>query len=59
MIDMEHAKFLFRFNNNMLPDYFKNYFVKQETVYHYHTRQKNKKKIFHNFACSEWGRKMI
>ena len=27
MIDMEHAKFLFRFNNNMLLDYFKNYFV--------------------------------
>ena len=42
MIDMEQAKFLFRFNNNMLPDYFKNYFVKLETIHHYHARQKTK-----------------
>ena len=34
MIDMKHAKFLFRFNNNMLPDYFRIYFVKLETIHH-------------------------
>ena len=41
MIDMEQVKFLFRFNNNMLPDYLKNYFVKLKTVHHYHKHQKN------------------
>jgi len=25
-------KFMFRFNNNVLPEYFNNYFVKLETV---------------------------
>ena len=60
MIDMEHAKFLFRFNNNnILPDHFKNYFVKQETIHHYHTRQKTEKDFFHTFACTKWRRKMI
>ena len=59
MIDLEHAKFLFRFNDNTLPDYLKNYFVKLETVYHYHTRQKTKKDFFHTFARTKWGRKMI
>ena len=43
----------------MLPDYFKNYFVKLETIHHYHTRQKTKKDFFHTFARTEWGRKMI
>ena len=34
VIDAEHVKFLFRFNNNnVLPDYFKNYFVKLETIH--------------------------
>ena len=56
---MEHAKFLFRFNINMLPDYFKNYFVKLETIHRYHTHQKPKKIFFHTFAHTEWGRKII
>ena len=43
---MEYVKFLFRFNNNMLPDYFKNYFVKLETIHRYHTCQKTKKDLF-------------
>ena len=59
MIDIEHSKFLFRFNNNMFPDCFKNYFVKLETIHHYHTRQKTKKDFFHTFARTEWERKMI
>ena len=58
MIDMKHAKFLFRFNNK-LPDYFKNYLVKLETIHHYHTRQKNKKDFFRTFVRTERGRKMI
>ena len=59
MNGMEQVKFLFRFNNNMLPDYSKNYFVKLKTIHHYHTRQNTKKDIFHTFARTEWGRKMI
>ena len=43
MIDMTYVNFLFRFNNFMLPDYFKNYFVKLEAIRYYHKRQKNKK----------------
>ena len=56
---MEHAKSLFGFNTNMLPDYFKNYFDKLETIHHYHIRQKTKKDFFHTFARTKWGRKMI
>ena len=56
MIDMEHAKFLFRFNNKMLPYYFKNYLVKLETICHYHTRQKTKKDYVHTFTRTEWGK---
>ena len=32
MIKMEYAKFLFKFNNNMLPEYFKHYFINCEGV---------------------------
>ena len=57
MINMEHTKFLFRFNNNMLSDYFKNYFVKLETIHHYHTRQKNKQRFFSHFCSYRMGEK--
>ena len=53
VIDMKHATFLIRFINNMLPGCFKNYFVKLETIHHYHTRQKSKKDFFHIFARTE------
>jgi len=43
VIDMEYAKFLFRFCNNMLPLYFNNHFKSLEIVHHHNTRQKNKK----------------
>ena len=59
MIDMDHAKFLCRFNNNMLPNCFKNYFVKLETIHHYHKHQKIKQDLFSTFAHTKWGRKMI
>ena len=55
MIDMEHTKFLVRFNNNVLSYYFKNYFVKLETIHHYHTRQKTKTKFFSRFCSSRMG----
>ena len=59
MIDIEHTKFLFRFSNNMLPDYFKNYFVKLETLHYYHIRQKTQKRFFSHFCSHRMGRKVI
>ena len=43
----------------MLSHYFKNYFVKLETIHCYHTHRKTKKNFFNIFACTEWGRTMI
>ena len=57
MIDIEHAKFSFRFNNNMLPDYFKNCSVKLQTIHHYHTRQKTKNDFFLRFGLYRTGEK--
>ena len=50
MIDMEHVKFLFRFNNNMFLDYFKNYFVTLETIH-----IKKSKKIFFTLLLAQNG----
>ena len=41
MIDIEIAKFMFKFNNQMLPDFFNNYFAKLDNVHNYNTKQKN------------------
>ena len=40
MIEMEYAKFIFKFNNHMLPDSFNCYFTKIENVHKYNTKQK-------------------
>ena len=40
MIAMEYAKFIFKFNNHMLPDSFKHYFTKLDSVLKYNTKQK-------------------
>ena len=51
IIDMEYAKFLFRFSNNILPNYFNSYFTSLDSIHHHYTRQKKKKKIFsHSFS---------
>ena len=39
----------------MLPNYFKNYFVKLEIIHHYHTRQKNKKDFFFTLLLVQNG----
>ena len=38
MINMEIAKFMFKFNNQMLPEFFNNYFTKLDNVHNYNTR---------------------
>ena len=58
MIDMEYAKFLFRFSNNMLPNYFNNYFTSLDSIHHHYTRQKSKKDFFHTHSRTEWKKKM-
>ena len=40
MINMKIAKFMFKFNNQMLPDFFNNYFTKLNNVHNHNTRQK-------------------
>lgn len=59
MITMEYAKFLYRFSNNMLPEYFNNYFTDLKLVHQHNTRQSNKKNFYHTYARTEWGRKMV
>ena len=59
MLDMEYAKFSHKFSNNMLPEYFKNYFIDLDTIHKINIRQKTKKNYFHTYARTEWGKKKI
>ena len=38
MFDMEYAKFLFRYSNSMLPNYFNSYFTSLDSIHHHYTR---------------------
>ena len=42
MIKMEFAKFIFKYSNNMLPNFFNNYFIKLENIHNYNTRRKSR-----------------
>ena len=57
MINVEIAKFMFKFDNQMLPDFFNNYFTKLDNVHNYNTRQKTLVKFFQYSAASESRRK--
>ena len=59
MINMEFAKFFFKFKNNMLPSSFNNYFINLHNVHKYNTRQKSKSGYFHQSFASEFGRKRL
>ena len=58
MIDMEDAKFLFRFSNNMLLNYFNSYFTSLGSIHRHYTRQKRKKDFFHTYSRTEGKKKM-
>ena len=45
---MKIAKFMFKFINQMLPDFIKNYFTKLDNIYNRNTRQKNLELNFFN-----------
>ena len=59
MIKMEFAKFMFKFNNNILPTSFNNYFLKLDKVHNYNTRQTTRNVYFQSFVGSETGRKTL
>ena len=59
MIDMEFAKFVFKFKHNLLPSSFKNYFVKLDCIYKYNTRQQSVVGYYHHSISSEFGRKRL
>ena len=46
MIEMEFAKFMFKYSNNMLPNSFNNHFIKLENIHNYNTRQKTRNEYF-------------
>ena len=46
MINMAFAKFKFKFNNLMLPEYFNNYFTKLGNVHKHNTRQKHRHEFY-------------
>ena len=56
---MEIAKFMFKFDNQMLPDFFNNYFTKLDIVHNYNTRQKTPAEFFQYSVASESRRKIL
>ena len=56
---MEIANFMLKFNNQMLPDFFNNYFTKLDYVHNYNTRQKTRVEIFRYTVASELSRKTL
>ena len=59
MINIEIAKFMFKFSNQMHPDFFKNYFTKLDNVHNYNTRQKTRAEYFQYSVASESRRKIF
>ena len=57
MINIEIAKFMFKFNNQMLPDFF-NDFTKLDNVHNYNTRQKTRAE-FLQYAVASKSRKTL
>ena len=59
MINMEIAKFMFKFYNKMLPNSFDSYFTKLDSIHSYNTRQKSTNEFFHYRARTEMGKKKL
>ena len=56
---MEIAKFIFKFNNQKLPDFFNNYFTELDNIHNYNTRQKSRAEFFQCSVASESKRKTL
>ena len=59
MINMEFAKFMYKYENHMLPSSFDNYFIRLESMHNYSTRQKSAGGFFYRSINSEFGRKRL
>ena len=59
MFQMEIAKFMFKFNNQMLPSFFNSYFIKLDKVHNYNTRQNSRNEFYQSFTDSEIGKKSL
>ena len=59
MIKMEITKFTFKLNNQMLSDFFNNYFTKLDNVHNYNTRQKTRAEFYQYSVASESRRKTL
>ena len=57
MIKIECAKFMFKYNNRLLPPSFNSYFTKLDVIHHYNTRQDVTSEFFQPFIASETGEK--
>ena len=55
---MKSAKFIFKFNNHILPDSFNRYFTKFENVHKYNTKQTQRNKFFQFRISFESGKKL-
>ena len=56
---MEFAKFMYKYENHMLPSSFDNYFIKLESIYNYSNRQKTAGEFFYRPINSEFARKRL
>ena len=59
MINMEIAKVMFKFNNQMLPDFFNNYSTKLDSVLNYNTSQKLELSFFNIPLLLNQGEKLF
>ena len=54
---MEYAKYIFKFNNPMLPDSFDHCFTTISSVHNYYTKQRQRNECFQFGISFEWRRK--
>ena len=59
MINMEIAKFMFKFYNKMLPNLFDSYFTELDSIHSYNTRQKSTNEFFLYRARTKMGKKKL
>ena len=57
MINMEIAKFMFKFYNKMLPNSFDSYFTKLDSIHSYNTRQKSTNEFFTIVPELKWDKR--
>ena len=59
MINMEFAKFMYKFSNQMLPELFCDCFTKLNNVHQYNTRQKHRNEFYQLYISTELGKKLF